>query len=477
MGQGFGGRSLCLCETAPPEPPFEVAVTVKLDHEEGAAGIVFCADGGDLHYGFYPSNGRLRLSRFDGPDVFKWNVLAEVKNDHYRPGDWNTLKVRFEKGKIRCFVNDDPAIESTDDKLAAGKVGLAKFRATEAEFRNFQVAREVPRSRIPEDVIARIAHLPDDLAPQGLLRPELAEQFVSDGTAGVAALRERAGRLERQAAELRKLAQSVHYRRVAAELVRVLDGDDSQVDLFHAALLIALLDNDEIDVDGYRKELDRMARELARALPENAGDDAKLAALKKYLFEDHGFHGSRGDYYHRSNSYINEVLDDREGLPITLSVVYLELARKIGVKVVGVGLPGHFVVRHEPDGAAAQLIDVFEGAQPLTEGDAQRLVRNATGRDPRDTDFTATPKRAIIVRMLRNLMGVASDAEAALRYVDAILAIVPDSAEHRWLRVQLCVQTRRREEALRDIDWLLENRPEGINLNDVDALRRILDRP
>jgi regulator of sirC expression with transglutaminase-like and TPR domain len=79
--------------------------------------------------------------------------------------------------------------------------------------------------------------------------------------------------------------------------------------------------------------------------------------------------------------------------------------------------------------------------------------------------------------MLRNLMGVASDAEAALRYVDAILAIVPDSAEHRWLRVQLCVQTRRREEALRDIDWLLENRPEGINLNDVDALRRILDRP
>src|SRR5207253_76807 len=80
MGSSFGGRSICLAQELPPEPPFEIGVTVKLDREEGAAGLVFCADGGDVHYGFYPSNGNLRLSRFDGPDVFSWNVLAEVKH-------------------------------------------------------------------------------------------------------------------------------------------------------------------------------------------------------------------------------------------------------------------------------------------------------------------------------------------------------------------------------------------------------------
>src|SRR5262249_60989892 len=116
---------------------------------------------------------------------------------------------------------------------------------------------------------------------------------------------------------------------------------------------------EESDVEGYRHEMERMAREISRSLPGEADAAAKLAAFNKYLFDEHGFHGSRGDYYHRSNSYVNEVLDDREGLPITLSVIYIELARKIGLKVVGVGLPGHFVVRHEPSAGEGELIDVY----------------------------------------------------------------------------------------------------------------------
>src|SRR5439155_17950941 len=106
---------------------------------------------------------------------------------------------------------------------------------------------------------------------------------------------------------------------------------------------------------GYRGELDRMAREISRELVPEADEPARLAALNKYLFDEHGFHGSRGDYYHRSNSYVNELLDDREGLPITLSVIYMQLPRKIGLKIVGVGLPGHFVVRHEPTDGEPQF--------------------------------------------------------------------------------------------------------------------------
>ena len=147
-----------------------------------------------------------------------------------------------------------------------------------------------------------------------------------------------------------------------ADLVQALAGTEDKIDLFRAGLLVARLDNEEVDVDAYREELERMGRELAAKLPADADEAVKLDALRKYLFEENGFHGSRGDYYNRANSYLNEVLDDREGLPITLSVVYIELARRIGLKVEGVGLPGHFVVRHVPAEGEPQLIDVYDGA-------------------------------------------------------------------------------------------------------------------
>lgn len=480
VGQGFGGRSLCLSERPVQETPFEIAVSVKLNHEDGAAGLVFCSDGRDVHYGFYPSAGKLRLSRFDGPDVLSWKVLAEVPSEHYRLGDWNTLKVRFEKGRIRCFVNDSPVVESNDDKLTGGKVGLAKFRTTEAEFRQFRIGRELPAASPADDVVARIQRLAADLPPAGPPPDGLAEKLSADGPAGVIVLRDRAKQLEHQAAQLRKLAQGVHQQRVQRELVQVLDGAEDKVDLFHAALLVALLDNDEVDVDSYRRELDRISRDIAQSVPGNADPAMKLAALNRYLFQEQGFHGSRGDYYHRSNSYVNEVLDDREGLPITLSLIYIELARRLDLNVVGVGLPGHFVVRHEPAGGPAQLIDVYEGGVPLSAIEAEKLIRAATDRAPQESDYAATTKRAIITRMLHNLLRTAQraqDAGGMLRYLDALVAISPEAAEERWMRAVMLFRAGRREEAIRETDWLLDHRPEGVNLNDVDELRRLLERP
>lgn len=480
VGSGFGGRSLCLSQLSVPETPFEVAVSVKLNDEEGAAGLVFCANGSDVHYGFYPSNGLLRLSRFSGPDYQSWEVLANVKNVNYRRGEWNALKVRFEKGKIQCFVNDSPAIESTDGTLTGGKVGLAKFRTTEAEFRSFRVGKELPSLRVADDVTVRLKQVIDELPADAAARPEAAAKFADDGSAGVAALRERARELEQQSQQLKKLAHAVHHRRVEKELTGLLDKPkDDEIDLFHAALLVALLDNDEVDVEGYCQELDRMAREISKEFAAEADEPTRLAALNKYLFDEHGFHGSRGDYYHRSNSYVNEVLDDREGLPITLSVIYIELARKIGLKVVGVGLPGHFMVRHEPSQGDSQLIDVYERGQVFPRADADKLVREAYQRPPTDADFAAASKRAIIVRMLHNLRGVAyraSDADGMLRYVNATLAISPTEGEDRLFRAMLLRQSGRRAEAIVDADWLLEHHPEGINLNEVDKLRRDLER-
>lgn len=478
VGQGFGGRSLCLSEQPTPEPPYEIAVSVKLDHEEGAAGIVFCSDGADVHYGFYPSNGKLRLSRFDGPDVFSWQVLNEVSTPHYRSGDWNTIKVRFERGKIQGFLNGHVVVESADDRLTSGKIGLGKFRTTEAEFRRFRIGKDLDDGRISDEVQSRVHRLMEQSDP-GASLAALTEQLAVDGSASVTLLRDSAKQMEQRAAEIRRLAQSVHEHQVRQELVKLLDQEDSNVDLFHAGLLVALLDNDEVDVASYRRELDRIVREITATVPGEAGEAEKLAALNKYLFEEQGFHGSRGDYYHRSNSYVNEVLDDREGLPITLSLVYMEIARRIDLKVVGIGLPGHFVVRFEPREGTPQLIDVYERGAPLSTADAEKIIRGATGRAPQESDFAPSTKRSMIVRILHNLLGLAQrspDSDAMLRYLDVLVAIAPQNADERWMRAVMLYRAGRREQALADVHWLLENHPEGVNLNQVDELRRVLER-
>src|SRR6185503_11365087 len=120
----------------------EISVAVKLDDESGAAGLAFASDGGDVHYGFYPTGGQMRFTRFDGPTVFSWTILKEFKTPRYEPGEWNTIRVRVETNRVVGFVNGVQVMESDDTALRGGKVGLAKFRDTKAQFKNFYVGKE-----------------------------------------------------------------------------------------------------------------------------------------------------------------------------------------------------------------------------------------------------------------------------------------------------------------------------------------------
>ncbi|MBS0264234.1 MAG: trypsin-like peptidase domain-containing protein [Planctomycetes bacterium] len=477
-GGGIGSRSLCLSQELPPESPFEVGVSVRLDQESGAAGLAFCSNGGDLHYGFYPSNGGLRLTRFDGPDVYYWHVLAELRHPSYKPGDWNALKVRFDKGRIQCYVNDQLVIESTDARLAGGRVGLVKFRDTDAQFRAFRVGKTLVDARLSDEAVAKVKQTLADLPADPFNRPEIADS-LADNPAGVAALQERATSLERQAQQLKKLSQVVHQRRVAQELVRIFEKpSDDEVDLFHAALMVAVLDNEEIVISDYRAELDRMARNIQQGLSPEADDAARLAALNRYLFDEQGFHGNRQDEFHRSNSYVNEVLDDREGLPITLSVIYMELSRKLGLKVVGLALPGRFMVRFEPTGGESQIIDVFERGAVVSRAAAEQLIRTEAPDAAIEPFFAPASKRAIVVRMLNNLKSVernARNAEGMLRYQSLIVAVIPQDGRERFLRGMLLAQCGRRVEAIADADYLLQHRPDDLNLNEVADFRRYLD--
>ncbi|MHB8522832.1 MAG: transglutaminase family protein, partial [Limisphaerales bacterium] len=346
FGKSFGGRSLCLFQRAVPPRPYEIQVTVKLDDESGAAGLVFGSDGADKHYGFYPSAGQLRLTRFQGPDVFFWTILSQVQSPFYRPGEWNRLKVRCEKDKILCYVNGRLVIESRDQELPDGKAGLAKFRDTRADFKDFRLGEnlEVADPAPSAELVAAVTKEVDDLG--GKPDADVMASLQSHAEVSQSVLRDRARQLEREANRLRKLAGAIHRTSVENELIHALAAPEKQIDLVYTVLLVSKLDNADLDVNAYRHELDTMARELAARLPASADDAAKLAALNKYLFVDNGFHGSRGDFYERANSYINQVIDDREGIPITLSVLYLELARRIGLDMAGVSLPGHFMVRY-----------------------------------------------------------------------------------------------------------------------------------
>src|SRR5262249_7685924 len=154
-------------------------------------------------------------------------------------------------------------------------------------------------------------------------------------------------------------------------------------------------------------QLADMARELAARIPHDAGPVARVEALTKYLFAENGFHGSRSDYYNKANSYLNEVLDDREGLPITLSILFLDLARRLDVKgVAGLPLPGHFMVLFTPKDGEAQILDVFNGGKTISRSEAQERVIEATGEGFRDEEFRPARKREIIVRMLHNLFRI-----------------------------------------------------------------------
>lgn len=475
----IGKRMLCVRNGDLPELPFEIAVSVRLDDESGAAGLIFHSDKNDKHYGFYPSRGRLRLSRFEGPSVFSWQVLEEIESDAYRPGQWNHLKVRFEKGKFLCFVNDQKVVESTDSALMAGHVGLAKFREPSAQFKQFQIAATIAPiktdPKIRELVEQQIARLPS-LAN---VRKADLDSLVTNSKVGSDTLRDRAELLEKQAADFRKLAADVHTLAIVKSLGEVTKRDDDKIDLLSASLLIAKLDNQELDERVYVDQVAGMVEEIRGEFPKDATERQKLAVLNRYLFESNGFHGSRTNYYHRANSYLNQVLDDREGLPITLSVLYMELGRRLGLRIEGIGLPGHFVVRQVANNGDKQLVDVFDGGKLISDADAGRIVREFAGREIVDEDLKPNSRRAILQRILRNLMGIAQrdgDKEAMLRYVEALLAIEPDTPSERGMRAVLRFETGRRDGAVADLDWFLATEPEGLDLERIRQMREMFLR-
>lgn len=215
------------------------------------------------------------------------------------------------------------------------------------------------------------------------------------------------------------------------------------------------------------------------ACPEQAGDPLRrLHRLREFLFEEQGFRGNVEDYYDPRNSFFNDVLDRRLGIPITLSLLFVEVGRRLGLAIDGIGLPGHFIVGFDA-GECRVLLDPFDGGAVLTPEGCQRLVARALGRTVRlqDQHFAVVTKRQFLIRMLDNLKGIYFKREAwdkALWVCDRLVVLDPEnSCEVRDRGVAL-VSMGELPRAAADWESYLRHRPEAPDAESVRArLRRV----
>lgn len=232
---------------------------------------------------------------------------------------------------------------------------------------------------------------------------------------------------------------AVDRRAHIAMLSHLASRPDAELDLALAALLLCEPEYPGLDIGRYLALLDRLGELAMGALGDSADPGTRAMRLVRFLFDEVGFRGNGAEYYDPRNSFLNEVLDRKTGIPITLAIVIIEVARRVGVESAGVSFPGHFLVR--ATGAYGPLFfDPFEGKLLGREG-LRDLHARATG-EPRDPDprlLEPAPKRQILVRMLNNLRTIYASRrdERRLREVLERLDALAPSQEVRTQLDQL----------------------------------------
>jgi len=206
----------------------------------------------------------------------------------------------------------------------------------------------------------------------------------------------------------------------------------NEIPLAEGALLIAAEEYPALDIPGYLAVLDRLADEARARVPPAAGPAAGASALCEFLFKEAGFRGNTQYYGDPKNSFLNEVLERRRGIPITLAVVHLEVGWRLRLPMFGVGMPAHFLVGCETKGEPL-FVDAFHGVV-LTEAGCGHLFEEMTGGSaPFRKDYLAsTPARYVLVRILRNLQGIflhKEDLDRTAAAVERILLLAPDLVE------------------------------------------------
>jgi regulator of sirC expression with transglutaminase-like and TPR domain len=248
----------------------------------------------------------------------------------------------------------------------------------------------------------------------------------------------------------------------------VVAGPEEEIDLAEAALLIAAHEYPGLDVFAYLRRLQDLGTELKRRLRRDIGPTDAVIALNRYLFDELGFGGNTQDYYDPRNSFLSDVLDRRLGIPITLSIVYVEIGRRLGLALHGVSFPGHFLVKCAArDGVI--VLDPYERGASLSIEDLQRRLRVLRGGSAPPPDvarhmLAAAGKKDILARMLRNLKSIyleRRDPARALAAADRIIALEPRAADEYRDRATLYLELECHRAALSDLRNYLMLKPDA----------------
>jgi regulator of sirC expression with transglutaminase-like and TPR domain len=250
---------------------------------------------------------------------------------------------------------------------------------------------------------------------------------------------------------------------------------DEQINLAKAALYLAQEEYPDLDPEEYLNRLDAIAQAIDQRLPEERYPLKVVQAINQYLYDELGFTGNIDNYYDPRNSYFNDVIDRRMGIPLTLSLLYLEVASRLDFPMVGVGMPGHFVVRPVVKNMEI-FIDPFNKGEVLFPEDCEARLTEVFGRpvDLRPEFLEPVDAYYFLARMLTNLKAIylsRKDIDRALSMIERILLIFPDAPLEQRDRGLIYYELRRFTEAAQDLENYLAQVPTA---QDAEFVRQVL---
>ncbi|MEM9542838.1 MAG: transglutaminase-like domain-containing protein [Cyanobacteria bacterium P01_E01_bin.42] len=254
---------------------------------------------------------------------------------------------------------------------------------------------------------------------------------------------------------------------------------ESQIDLAKAALYIACEEYADLDPEEYLNALDIMAQEVKKRLPETAYPLKTIQIFNHYFYEELQFQGDRENYYDPRNSFLNKVLDRRRGIPITLSLVYLEIAKRIDFPMVGINMPGHFLIRPDFDDAGI-FVDVFNNGEILFEQDCETLLEQIYNQPVKLEPhfFAPVTKKRFLARMLTNLKLIYLNRQKlkqAVTAVERILLLFPDTLAEIRDRGLLYYRLNLWSQAKSDLEFYVNNAPPTLETRQIRQLLERLD--
>ncbi|HEV2469961.1 MAG TPA: transglutaminase-like domain-containing protein [Candidatus Sulfotelmatobacter sp.] len=252
------------------------------------------------------------------------------------------------------------------------------------------------------------------------------------------------------------------------------DIEDEKIDLIRASLVIARTEYPKLEIEEYASRIEGLARRVAAKAFESP-TQRTLAVLNQVLFDEAKLGGNRENYYDPRNSFLNDVLDRGLGIPISLSIIYMEVAKRVGLNLSGVGMPGHFLLKHYGHDGHETLIDCFNRGDILSRQDCQnRLDEIYSGEMKLRPEFLhPISRRQILTRMLNNLKTVylsTRNFRKALPIADLILVIYPQSAEDVKQRALLRYSMGMHGLAAEDLEEYLKTSPKA---SDAEEIRQM----